>query len=105
MFSLSNPDARNCVVGKIKNIVTELNSNADEVVTAVEKSMTATEKQNEMIITAADNFEKLDKNILPSVLGISTVLEINKAYTRYRVCIFFNKKFKIVFHFISSFHL
>ena len=57
----------------IKNIVTELNSNADEVVTAVEKSMTATEKQNEMIITAADNFEKLDKNITTLIGGIKEI--------------------------------
>ena len=57
----------------IKNIVTELNANADEVVVAVEKSMSATEKQNEMIITAADNFEKLDKNITSLIGGIKEI--------------------------------
>lgn len=57
----------------IKNIVTELNANADEVVVAVEKSMDATEKQNEMIITAADNFEKLDKNITSLIGGIKEI--------------------------------
>lgn len=57
----------------IKNIVTELNANADEVVVAVEKSMGATEKQNEMIITAADNFEKLDKNISSLIGGIKEI--------------------------------
>ena len=57
----------------IKNIVMELNSNADEVVVAVEKSMDATEKQNEMIITAADNFEKLDANITSLIDGIKEI--------------------------------
>jgi len=58
----------------IKTIIAELNNNADEVVAAVEKSMDATEKQNEMIITAAENFEKLDENI--SVL-IGEIKEID----------------------------
>lgn len=57
----------------IKNIVSELNANADEVVVAVEKSMNATEKQNEMIITAADNFDKLDKNITSLIGGIKEI--------------------------------
>ena len=57
----------------IKTIVTELNANADEVVAAVEKSMDATEKQNEMIITAAENFEKLDKNITSLIGGIREI--------------------------------
>jgi len=57
----------------IQNIVTELNANADEVVAAVEKSMDATEKQNEMIITAAGNFEKLDKNITSLIGGIKEI--------------------------------
>ena len=56
-----------------KNIVTELNANADEVVSAVDKSMSATEKQNEMINTAADNFEKLDKNITTLIGGIKNI--------------------------------
>ena len=57
----------------IQNIVSELNANADEVVVAVEKSMNATEKQNEMIITAADNFDKLDKNITSLIGGIKEI--------------------------------
>ena len=57
----------------IKNIVAELNVNANEVVGAVEKSMSATEKQNEMINTAADNFEKLDKNITTLIGGIKDI--------------------------------
>ena len=57
----------------IKNIVTELNANADDVVAAVGKSMDATEKQNEMIITAADNFDKLDKNITSLIGGIKEI--------------------------------
>ena len=57
----------------IKNIVTELNANADDAVAAVGKSMDATEKQNEMIITAADNFDKLDKNITSLIGGIKEI--------------------------------
>lgn len=57
----------------IKNIVAELNANAEEVVVAVDKSMNATEKQNEMIITAAENFEKLDKNITSLIGGIKEI--------------------------------
>ena len=57
----------------IQNIVNELNANAEEVVEAVEKSMSATEKQNDMIITAADNFEKLDKNITSLIGGIKEI--------------------------------
>ena len=49
-------------------------------------------------------FEQLQKNALPSVLGIGTALEINIAYACYRVCIFFNKQFKIILHLIISFH-
>lgn len=57
----------------IKNIVTELNANAEEVVAAVSKSVDATEKQNEMIITAAENFEKLDQNITALIGGIKEI--------------------------------
>ena len=57
----------------IKNIVTELNINAEAVVAAVDKSVDATEKQNEMIITAAENFEKLDKNITSLIGGIKEI--------------------------------
>lgn len=57
----------------IKNIVTELNANAEEVVAAVDKSVDATEKQNEMIITAAENFERLDKNITSLIGGIKEI--------------------------------
>ncbi len=57
----------------IKNIVAELNANAEEVVVAVDKSVDATEKQNEMIIAAAENFEKLDKNITSLIGGIKEI--------------------------------
>ncbi len=57
----------------IKTIVSELNENAEEVVSAVDKSMGATEKQNEMIISAAENFEKLDRNMTALIGGIKEI--------------------------------
>ncbi len=57
----------------IKNIITELNANAEEVVVAVDKSVSATERQNEMIITAAENFDKLDHNITSLIGGIKEI--------------------------------
>ena len=57
----------------IRTIVTELNSNATEVVGAVSQSMVATEEQNERIVTAAENFEKLDKNITSLIGGIKQI--------------------------------
>jgi len=47
----------------IAGIVTELNANAEEVVVAVGNSAEATTQQNEMILNAAENFEKLDANM------------------------------------------
>lgn len=47
----------------ITKIITELNQNADEVVTSVGKSITATESQNEKIGAAAAAFSKLNEDI------------------------------------------
>lgn len=57
----------------ISRIITELNQNADEVVTAVDNSMDATTRQNEMILTAADNFTRLDENIGSLIGGIHEI--------------------------------
>ncbi len=57
----------------ITKIVGELDENASEVVAAVSKSMTATDQQNEMIATAAENFDKLDKNITSLIGGIKEI--------------------------------
>ncbi len=57
----------------IRTIVTELDTNATEVVSAVSQSMVATDEQNERIITAAENFEKLDKNITSLIGGIKQI--------------------------------
>ncbi|MGN0505951.1 MAG: methyl-accepting chemotaxis protein [Lachnospiraceae bacterium] len=57
----------------IARIISELNQNADEVVHAVDNSMNATKKQNEMIVTAADNFTKLDSNIASLIGGINEI--------------------------------
>ena len=57
----------------ISKIVAELDANAGEVVAAVGKSMEATEQQNEMIATAAENFEKLDRNIISLIGGIREI--------------------------------
>jgi len=47
----------------ISRIIMELNQNAEEVVEKVESSVQAAGRQNKMILTAADDFQKLDKNI------------------------------------------
>lgn len=52
----------------ITKIINELNENAGRVMEAVESSVGATGRQNEMIVTTADSFEKLDQNIM-SLLG------------------------------------
>lgn len=57
----------------IRTIVTELDSNATEVVSAVSQSMVATKEQNERIVTAAENFGKLDKNITSLIGGIKQI--------------------------------
>ena len=48
---------------QISIIIAELNENADEVVVSVEKSVVATESQNEKIVLASDAFEKLNSDI------------------------------------------
>ena len=57
----------------IRTIVTELDTNATEVVSAVGQSMVATEQQNTKIVTAAENFEKLGKNITSLIGGIKQI--------------------------------
>ena len=57
----------------ISNIIRELNENADEVVHAVDDSMNATSRQGEMILTAADNFDKLGSNISSLIGGIHEI--------------------------------
>ena len=57
----------------ITNIVTELDINAEEVVSAIGKSMEATERQNEMIGVAAENFARLDKNMEALIVGIHDI--------------------------------
>lgn len=47
----------------ITRIIAELNENADQVVKSVGDSVSATNNQNKMIHTAADSFEKLDRNM------------------------------------------
>ncbi len=47
----------------ISKIVIELNHNAEEVVEKVENSIQAAGRQNKMILTAAEDFQKLDNNI------------------------------------------
>ncbi len=57
----------------IASIVLELNQNAAEVMTAIESSVSATREQNEMIVTAAENFDKLDANITSLIQGIKEI--------------------------------
>ena len=57
----------------ISGIVSELNINADEVVCAIESSMDATKQQNEMIVMAAGNTEKLNRNINVLIQGIKEI--------------------------------
>lgn len=57
----------------ISNILNELNDNAAEVVTAVENSVEATGKQNEMISEAAEKFSRVDANIGVLVQDIQTM--------------------------------
>ncbi len=60
---------------EITRITNELNDNANAVVVSVEKSVAATESQNENIATASVAFEKLNNDI--SVL-ISDINEMNR---------------------------
>ena len=57
----------------IASIVAELNANAEEVVAAVGNSAEATVQQNEMIVNAAENFEKLDANMVALISDIKEI--------------------------------
>ena len=57
----------------ITRIISELNQNADEVVTSVEKSVTATESQNEKIGVAAEAFSKLNEDISILITDIDEI--------------------------------
>lgn len=57
----------------IAGIVAELNANAEEVVAAVSNSAQATTQQNEMIVSAAENFEKLDANMTALIGDIKEI--------------------------------
>ena len=57
----------------ITKIINELNQNADEVVTSVGKSITATESQNEKIETASVAFNKLSEDITILIADISEI--------------------------------
>lgn len=57
----------------IAGIVAELNANAEEVVAAVGNSAEATAQQNEMIVNAAENFEKLDANMTTLIQDIREI--------------------------------
>lgn len=57
----------------ITKIISELNENAQEVVESVETSVTAASSQNEMILSAADTFEKLDNNIEDLIQNINEI--------------------------------
>ena len=57
----------------IASIVAELNANAEEVMAAVSNSAEATVQQNEMIVNAAENFEKLDANMVALISDIKEI--------------------------------
>lgn len=58
---------------EITRITNELNSNADEVVASVEISVDAARSQNDMILTAADTFEKLNSNMKELIGDINEI--------------------------------
>lgn len=60
---------------EITRIINELNENANEVVVSVESSVGATESQNEMILSAADTFEKLNVNMVDLIGNIQEMDE------------------------------
>ena len=57
----------------ITRIIAELNENANQVVRSVEDSVSATENQNKMIHTAADSFEKLDRNMESLIVDVQEI--------------------------------
>lgn len=60
---------------EITRIINELNANANEVVVSVESSVGAAESQNEMILSAADAFEKLNSNMVELIGNINEIDE------------------------------
>lgn len=64
---------------EITRIINELNDNADEVVASVETSVDATRSQNDMILSAAETFERLNSNMTELIGDIN---EIDNRITR-----------------------
>lgn len=58
---------------EITRIINELNENADEVVTSVETSVDAARSQNDMILSAAETFEKLNSNMTELIGDINEI--------------------------------
>lgn len=56
---------------EITTIINELNENANEVVVSVETSVGAAKSQNEMILSAADTFEKLNTNMVDLIDNVN----------------------------------
>lgn len=56
---------------QITTIVNELNQNAEEVVTSVGQSVTATESQNAKIVTASEAFAKLNEDMMVLIRDIN----------------------------------
>ncbi len=57
----------------ITDIISELNKNADEVVTVIDNSVTAAENQNMMISTASKTFEELDTHMTALLTDINEI--------------------------------
>lgn len=57
----------------ITRIINELNENANEVVASVENSVSATESQNEKILSASESFEKLNANMSTLIQHINEI--------------------------------
>ncbi len=57
----------------ITKIILELNENANQVVHSIDISLEAATSQNKMIHTAADSFEKLDKNMVNLIEDIQEI--------------------------------
>lgn len=59
----------------ITRIILELNENANEVMRSIDTSLEAATNQNKMIHTAADSFEKLDRNMESLIVDIQEIDE------------------------------
>ncbi len=60
-------------LGDITSIIEELSGNATEVRESVSNSVTATKKQREMIMAAAESFEKLDANMSQLIADVEVI--------------------------------